>query len=63
MKQGLSGSMANELEVWERSHKERQRAIARLDELKEKEKNSDRTTWKENGCRFTKCKVNGRGTN
>lgn len=55
--------MANELEVWERSHKERQRAIARLDELKEKEKNSDRTTWKENGCRFTKCKVNGRGTN
>ncbi len=57
MKQGLSGSMANELEVTERWHKDRLKAIARLGELKEKEKNSDRTTWKENGCRFTKCKV------
>lgn len=55
MKKSLASSLVKELEHSERWHRDRQKAIMKLDELKAKEANSIKTKWTERGCVFTRC--------
>lgn len=56
-KNRLTDYLDNEFELSEKEKKERQIAIDRLRQLKEKEKHSQKTITKKDGCTFTKHKV------